>query len=612
MRALRITVLTAAAALACAGTANGVVAGTPDFTLAAFTKPQPVGGGALGLTMQWVDVYKRQALACAGTANGVVAGTPDFTLAAFTKPQPVGGGALGLTMQWVPVTFVVPTGDEHYEVILAPLPAGSPQVSVADATATSFGPLAVQNGQALRVTVAACQQPSCTLGSASTAEVTADTTIDATAPAGTVAIDGGAAATNDPRVDLALSAADPLIDGRDGTSSGVTQFAVDVDGDGTFPCEPVVPGAAPPDRSGCAQDMAATATATLPPGDGIKTVGVSFGDGARVLSVPCPAPCAAVPGGGILGNASPSFTDTILLDTVTPVARLGQDTRTVERSDPVVLDAAASTDGGAATSSGIDFPATTWDFNDGTPVVTGSRVTHAFARLGTFVGLMRVRDRAGNVSDPKAFTVTVIPHAGETIDGFGSVAGVRGSAAFALSQINVSARYTQSRLSGSIQFQGVSSRAGRLAVRIRRSARGPALVTARRAVGAGAFTRGLRLPPTLLPGTYRLEFAGPGGTLAGTLTLRPPREGVASSAAVTLRGGPSARFVFAALPTPRLLSKVTVTWAHGRTRLGTVRAGSGAVVTARLPGRVKVRPGTLTATLRAGTAVVAVASATVR
>jgi hypothetical protein len=546
------------------------------------------------------------ALAWAATASGAVVGNPGFVLAPFTTAQPVGGGVLGLTMWWAPVAFTDATGDEHYEVTLAPLPSGSPQTFDAGAAATSLGPLVVHDGRALRVTVAACQSPACA-GAPGTASATADTTIDATPPAGVVAIDGGAVATNDRSVTLALTADDPLVEGRPGTSSGVTQFAVDADGDGTFPCEPPVPGGPPPDRSGCAQDIATAATATLPPGDGIKTVGVVFGDGARA---PCAAPCPA-PGGAILGNASPPAIDTILLDTVAPVARLRQDTRTLERGDAAAFDAAASTDGGPATPSGVDFAATTWDFNDGTPVVTGGRVTHAFARIGTFVGRMRVRDRAGNVSDPATFTVTVAPREGETINGSGSVAGIRGSAAFALSGIDVSARYVRSRLSGSVGFQGVSSRAGTIAVTIR-SARGATLLTARRAVPAGPFTRGLRLPRTLPPGAYRVDFAGPGGTLSATLTLRPPREGVASSARVSLRGRPTARFVLAARPVPRLRARLTVTWARAGARIGTVRVAAGRVVTARLPARATVRPGTLTATLRAGSAVVAVAAARVR
>ena len=103
-------------------------------------------------------------------------------------------------------------------------------------------------------------------------------------------------------------------------------------------------------------------------------------------------------------------------------------------------------------------------------------MSHAFGRIGTFVGRLRVRYGAGNVSYVRSFTVTVIPRAGETIDGSGSVAGVRGSAAFALSQISVSARYVHSRLSGSIPLQGIASRPGPLVASIRRTPRGTALL----------------------------------------------------------------------------------------------------------------------------------------
>ena len=468
-------------------------------------------------------------LAGSGTAGAAITGTPDFTLSPFTKAQAGAGNAVGLTMRWAPVQFAPATGDDHYEVRVTPLPLGSPQTFSAG-TQTTLGPIFVGNGRPLRVAVGACQQAACDFG-AGTVLTTRETMIDATPPTGTVVIDGGAAATNDRNVALALTATDPLIEGRADTSSGVSQFAVDVDGDGTFPCDPIVIGGGPSDTSGCAQDFAPSATAALPAGDGLKTVGVSFGDGAREPSVPCAAPfCGVSFGSPILGNASAPVIDTILLDTVEPVARLGKDAVTVERGDAAVFDAAPSTDSSpAATPSGVDFPATTWDFADGTPVARGSRVSHAFGRIGTFVGRLRVRDRAGNVSDVRSFTVTVIPRAGETIDGSGSVAGVRGSAAFALSQISVSARYARSRLSGSILVQGISSQPGTIVATIRRTARGTALLTARRAVQAGSFTRGLRLPPTLLPGVYRLDFAGPGGTLASTLTLRPPREAVASA-----------------------------------------------------------------------------------
>ena len=39
----------------------------------------------------------------------------------------------------------------------------------------------------------------------------------------------------------------------------------------------------------------------------------------------------------------------------------------------------------------------------------------------------------------------------------------------------------------------------------------------------GGFTRTLKLPANLKPGTYKLAFVGPGGTLRFTLKLTPRR-----------------------------------------------------------------------------------------
>jgi hypothetical protein len=436
--------------------------------------------------------------------------------------------------------------------------------------------------------------------------------VDATPPFGIVAIDGGAAATNDRAVTLSLAATDPLVQGRPGTASGVDQFAADLDGDGTYPCDVVAADGVPVDRSGCARPFAAAAAATLPAGDGVKVVGVRFGDAAREPAVPCDGPLCGAPEGPLLGNVSLPATDTILLDTVPPVARVAEDAVTAARGEAAAFDAAPSTDPGAATPSGVDFPATTWDFADGTPPVTGARVGHAFAAVGAYVGRVRVRDRAGNVSGARSFTVTVLPRAGETVDGSGSVAGVRGSAGFALSRIGVTARYDRSRLLGSVLVTGVASRRGAIVATLRRTARGAALVTARRAVRAGAFTQGLRLPRTLPPGDYILAFAGPGGTLSSTLTLRPPREGVATAGRRMVAGRPAARFAFAARPAPRLRSRLAVAWTQGARRLGAIRVAFRPVVTARLPAGARVPDGRLTATLRAGTAVVALVGGPVR
>ena len=436
--------------------------------------------------------------------------------------------------------------------------------------------------------------------------------IDGTPPTGTVVLNGGALATNNRTVALGLAATDPLIEGTPGTSSGVTQFAVDIDGNGTFPCEFIIINGPAPDTSGCAQTFGATGSTTVPAGDGVKTVGVVFGDGARAPAVPCIPPfCLIILGNPILGNVSTaSATDTILLDTVKPTARVAQAAVTAERGSSVSFDSTTSEDTSPATPSGIDPAATTWNFKDGTPVATGAKVTHTFTTVGTFVGELRVKDKAGNVSDVRAFTVTVTPKAGETLDGSGSVAGIRGSAAFSISRIKVTAKYVKSRLRGSIKITGASTQAGSLRTEVRRKAGSKVLRKLKANVGVAGFTRTVPLPPTLLPGTYQVAFIGPGGTLTTTLKLTAPREGVIGSGKVTLAGGVKARFAFAARPVNALRSKVTVAWTQAGRGLGSVAVGKGRVVTAGLPAGVSLGTGKLVATLKAGTIVVG--SATVR
>lgn len=316
-------------------------------------------------------------------------------------------------------------------------------------------------------------------------------------------------------------------------------------------------------------------------------------------------------GSPILGNASATVTDTILLDTVKPVAIATQSRFTVERGGEVAFDSTGSLDNSPVTPSGIDPAATAWDFKDGTAVATGPAVSHTFTRTGTFVGELRVRDRAGNVSDARPFSVTVTPRPGETTAGGGSIAGISGTAGFSVSRLNVTARYVQSRLVGRVAFRGASTLAGPLRVEIRRTPRGKVLRRLVTTLPAAAFGRTMSLPATLLPGAYRLTFAGPGGTLTTRLTLTAPRVGVVSSARVRLTGGTArARFVFAARPVRALRTKLAVTWTRGARSLGIVEVGSGRVVQAVLPPAATLAPGTLRAVLRAGG--IPVASATVR
>jgi PKD domain len=470
-------------------------------------------------------------LAAVGSAQAVMQDLPEFTLAPFTKAQKGAGTAVTGTLVWKPTLFLSPgPGSDKQTVTITQLPGGSPQTFSAAPTASSF-PLILVDGAQYSISVAACQTvATCIVGDFNTFDATGTTRIDATPPSGTVQINDGAVATNNRKVTLNLEATDPLIGGVPGTSSGITQSATDVDGDGTFPCTFFFLPGVTPDTSGCAVNFNPATPATLPAGDGIKTVGVKFGDGARPNTAPCPTGifCAILLGSPILGNESAVATDTILLDTVKPNALASQDRTTVNRGDQVNFDASSSTDQASVATSGIDLPTATWTWKDGTPNTTGAKVSHVFNQTGTFVGELRVKDRAGNTSDARSFTVSVNGPGGGGASG-GSISGISGKAAFTLNRLKLKSRFVNARfrgsivkrLKGSIVIRGTTTRKGALRLDVRRRAKGRLLARIRaKKLKVGRFTRTLKLPAKLKPGTYKLAFVGPGGTLRFTLKLK--------------------------------------------------------------------------------------------
>lgn len=463
-------------------------------------------------------------LVMAGTAYGAI-GSAGFTPTPFTKATPGAGTAVQATVSWSPALFLPPTPADVVDVTVANEAGGSPQTYRVPGTSTSL-PVFVTDGASYRITIFPCQiaAPCASLaGTSSDVSVSAVTRVDATPPAGTVRIAGGAAFTNRRAVSLALTAADPLIGGVAGTSSGVTQVAVDVDGNGTYPCSPLLLNP-PPDQSGCAQAFAPSVDATLSAGDGPKTLAVTFGDGARIIPVPCTSTfCVVTLGSPILGNASAAATDTIVLDTLSPTALATQDRTVVRQGGTVSFDATGSVDQNPAVGSGVDLATASWDFKDGTPRAVGARVAHAFDQVGTFLVELRVRDRAGNLSDARQLAVTVDPPPGRTAAGAGRISGVRGSAAFRIDRLRVNARYRAGRLRGSIVISGRSTAAGRLRLQVRRGSRARVVARLSTRIPAGAFRKTLRLPARLAPGTYRVALVGPGGTLRATLRLTGAR-----------------------------------------------------------------------------------------
>jgi PKD domain len=537
------------------------------------------------------------ASAHAALTNGNIA-LPDYTKATPNH------SAADATFRWVPPSFLPPTVNDRQELWYQELPSGS-SIRTKVTSAANSQVLGLTDGRRYLVTVRGCQIAAefCSATPINNLDVSDETRIDATAPSGTVQINGGAAFTNNPAATLTLAAIDPPIGTDPASASGVSHYAVDVDGDGTYPCSGIIIGGGG-DNSGCARTFAATGPVTLTAGDGVKTVGVTFGDAAREVSAPCVPPfCFFIFNPGIQGNLSSAVTDTISVDTVKPVAVVIQDRTSVERTGTVSVNASTSTDEGVV-SSGVDPALTKWDFKDGTPVVTGGAATHTYVQAGTFIGEATVTDRAGNTSVARQFVVTVTPRAGDTPSGSGSVAGISGSAAFALSRVQVTASYKASVLTGSLALTGTSSQAGLVRITLTPVARGTARALST-TLPAGAFQNSVKLPANLLPGAYKLILVGPGGTLSSTLTITAPREGIVSAKTLTAsRSRAVVTFRFAALPATNLRKKLTVRWSQGKRVIATIPIGSATRLRNTLGGS-GIRAGLLTAELRAGSITVA-------
>jgi hypothetical protein len=115
-------------------------------------------------------------------------------------------------------------------------------------------------------------------------------------------------------------------------------------------------------------------------GDGTKTVYVQYMDNAGLIS--------------------PSYQDTIILDTPNPTANAGQN-QTVAQDTLVSFDGSASTD-----ENGI--VTYRWTFTDVTPqTLSGENPTYPFVTPGTYVVTLTVEDVAGNTATDTV-TITVL------------------------------------------------------------------------------------------------------------------------------------------------------------------------------------------------------------
>ena len=502
-------------------------------------------------------------LVVAGTAQAGPLDPPEFTAPPFTKAVAGAGNAVQMTFNYTGPTLPNPTPQDHAEVS-ATEPGGTPSPVTGPAASGSI-PLFVTDGHLYNLEVSVCQAASCSM--IAHAPATGQTRIDATPPSGTVQINGGAAATNSRNVTLNLAATDPLIDGIPGSSSGIAQVAVDNDGDGTFPCSFIIIGT--PDTSGCARDFARPSRRRCR-----RRRGQDRRGRVRRRRAPITAPCRP--------SSARSCSAPRSSATPRPRPRTRSSWRRPSRSPRPRWTGPRSSAGRRwASTLGLHGPEPGHRLRRGShdrglglqgrhAAATGQRVTHVFATAATFIGQVTVKDRAGNVSDPgRSRSRSPRGPATPPRRRSGSVGAItsQGTAAFRIDRVKVNARYSKSKLKGSITLVGTSAQAGTLRADLRPTTKGGKVRHLAGRVALGAFSTTLKLPADLLPGTYKLDFVGPGGTLNSSLKLTAPKEGVLKSGKVS--GSPRRAvvlFTLAAQPAKALRGRLTVSWLQGRAR----------------------------------------------
>jgi hypothetical protein len=185
-----------------------------------------------------------------------------------------------------------------------------------------------------------------------------------TAPTGTVTINNDAATTNNRAVTLTLSA-------TDGTNP-VATMRFSWDGVNFYAWEP----------------YATTRSATLPAGDGTKTIFVRFADTA--------------------GNVSLVYQDSIVLDTTAPTGSVAiNNGATTTTTRPVTLTLTATDTASAVTN--IRFSWNNGPFYAWEPYAITRNANIPGATQGTYTICVQLRDAAGNVSPAYCDSITYAP-----------------------------------------------------------------------------------------------------------------------------------------------------------------------------------------------------------
>jgi plastocyanin len=221
------------------------------------------------------------------------------------------------------------------------------------------------------------------------------TTIDRTPPTVSATLAGGAAATSQTSIPLAVAFQDAQA-GPFPANFVCIQAGTDPCTNG-FAYSAACSSPAGPDKNtsfACQVDVPA-----LP--DGPVTVCVKAADAA----VPNNPSSSNQTGSASAANISAAACDTVVLDRTAPAVELGASTLTPTAGDAVAFTASASDSGSGLSGT------PRWTWGDGTAGGSGGAVSHTFASAGTYEVEARVTDAAGNEKVAKKTVVVSAPPA---------------------------------------------------------------------------------------------------------------------------------------------------------------------------------------------------------
>lgn len=351
----------------------------------------------------------RIALAATATLVATVGSAAAAPTAPGLKDGPAFADGASITAAWTPSTFGTNAIERQYEVRIQDVTVGAAPV-VVDAIPgdeTSYTFTGLENGHRYRIWVRAFERACtliippgpCIVHAATPTYSTSsgrEFRIDRTAPTGSMTVNGGAAYATSRDVALTLSATDPLSAGQLPSGIGGVQISEDA----AFSCN--VLGSI----AECPVPVVSPRPYTLSEGpDGVRTVRVRYRDKAQTYNQ----------GGGFAiplgptGNASPTYSDTIILDRSQPTPVVTMGVPTADAGVPVAFSASSSTDA----TSGVNTASAVWDFGDGTAPVNALQLNKSFAAPGTYNGTLTISDKAGNANTQAfSFVVTGAPAPG--------------------------------------------------------------------------------------------------------------------------------------------------------------------------------------------------------